>query len=98
MESKTQPERDLLDLLDEERSAQSLKYAELIRRSDIVLQLVPIRRSLGMTQQQVADRMGVARDVVGRIESSPTRMSMDKIFAYAVALGAKIVIEPPAAA
>lgn len=42
--------------------------------------------------------MGVGRSVVGRLEAEPWRMSIDKIVDYVVALGAKIVAQPPAVA
>jgi predicted transcriptional regulator len=91
-------EKDFFDQLDEERAAQDPKYAELLRRNRILLELLPIRKTLGLTQQEIAQRMGVVREVVARIETSPSRVSMDKIFAYAEALGARIVVQPPEAA
>ena len=88
-------EKDFFEKLDEERAALDPRYAEMLRRDRFVLDLLPIRKSLQLTQEEVADRMGMKREVVGKIEATPYKVSMDKIFAYAVALGAEIVVKPP---
>jgi DNA-binding XRE family transcriptional regulator len=43
-------------------------YAEEAAKSDLWLQLVEARQAAGLTQKQVADRMGVSQAQVARIE------------------------------
>ncbi|MGI8647820.1 MAG: helix-turn-helix domain-containing protein [Mycobacteriales bacterium] len=51
--------------------------------------LAEIRRSYGLTQQEVADRMGVAKGRISQIEQS--KISEQDVFArYASALGGRL--------
>jgi DNA-binding XRE family transcriptional regulator len=88
-------EENWLHELAEERSAVDPRFAELNRRAEMVIDLILARRALGLTQEDVAERMGVNRVQVAIIESKPTRVSLDKIAAYAEALGGRIILSLP---
>jgi len=88
-------EKDWLQELAEERSVADPRFAELNRRAEMVLNLILARRTLGLTQEDVAQRMGVSRVQVAIIESRPTKVSLDKIAAYAEALGGCLTLTLP---
>jgi transcriptional regulator with XRE-family HTH domain len=88
-------EKDWLCELAEERSATDPRFAELNRRAEMVLDLILARRALGLTQDDIAQRMGVNRVQVAIIESKPTKVSLDKIAAYAEALGGRLTLTLP---
>jgi transcriptional regulator with XRE-family HTH domain len=56
----------------------------------LVLELAQRRAELGLTQQEVADRMGVSRPRVAEIENGGTNASFQRIAAYANALGMRL--------
>ena len=88
-------ERDWLDQLADDRAAVDPEFARMNRRAQIMVQLLPLRKHLGLTQVDLANRMHIARAQVAKIESAPHKVSLDKIFDYAAALGATIEIRPP---
>lgn len=62
-------------------------YAHIIALSDE-------RVRLGLSQQDVADRMGVNRAAVSRMETNPGNVSFSRILRYAHAVGAELVFQP----
>lgn len=58
----------------------------------MIRRLVERRVELGMTQKDVADRMGVARTRVAEIELEGSKTSFMRIAAYADAVGMKIEV------
>jgi transcriptional regulator with XRE-family HTH domain len=87
--------RDYLDELMEERAATDPAYATAKARYDVIKRLVELRKELGLTQQQVADRMGTQRSRIGEIEADNHAVSFDRVAAYAEALGAKLELVLP---
>lgn len=88
-------ERDMIDELSERRAAGDPAYAALHRRMEMVWRLLPVRKALGLTQEQVAERMGVSRAQVAALETRPHKASLDAIARYADALGARIELVLP---
>ncbi len=88
-------EKGWLDELAEERSATDRRFAELNKRAEMVLELILARHALGLTQEDIARRMGVGRVQVAIIESKPTKVSLDKIAAYAESLGGRLTLSLP---
>lgn len=66
-------------------------YAHMIRLADE-------RVRLGLSQQDVAERMGVNRAAVSRMETNPENVVFSRILRYAHALGADLVLKPSKAA
>lgn len=62
-------------------------------RKRIGRQLADIRRAKGMTQQEVADKAGLLRPHIARIEAGSFSVGIDTLAAIAEALGQKIKIE-----
>jgi predicted nucleotidyltransferase len=71
------------------RSATNALYSGgMVRVADIGSQLVVLRRALGLTQAQLAERLGVKRQQVQRWESSEYRTaSLERVGRAADALG-----------
>ena len=77
------------DHLDEliEASCLEPEFATLWKEAEIRLGLARLRKENNLTQQQVADRMGVARPRVAEIERHPLRVSFGRMMTYAAAIG-----------
>ena len=56
--------------------------------------LIDERRRLGLSQREVAERMGVGQPVVARMENNPEGVAFARILAYARALGVELVMKP----
>jgi len=79
-----------------ERRARSRTYRETqerLRPFEEFARVVIMRRAqLGLTQQELADRMGTTKSVISRIESGQHRTSMDTLRRLAEALDGHAVI------
>jgi len=65
----------------------------------IAFDLTAARRKSGVTQREIAERMGTTQSAVSRVESGRGVPSLEFLDRYARALGAQLVIElgsPPA--
>ena len=82
-------ERDHLDELIEE-SCKDEEFAALCRQSEARLALARLRKESNLTQQQVADRMGVSRPRVAEIERHPLRVSLGRMMSYSKAIGVSL--------
>lgn len=78
--------KDHLDELIEE-SCKEPGFVAIWMESEASLALARLRKENNLTQQQVADRMGVARPRVAEIERHPLRVSMGRMLNYAAAIG-----------
>lgn len=58
----------------------------------LVADLIAARTAAGMTQEEVAVRMGTTKSVVSRLEGVCTRPTLSTIEKYAVAAGAHVEI------
>jgi len=81
--------KDHLEELIEE-SCKDPEFAALWRESEARLALARLRKENNLTQQQVADRMGVARPRVAEIERHPLRVSLGRMMNYAAAIGVSL--------
>lgn len=79
-----------------ERRARSATYRETqdrLRPFEEIARVVIMRRAqLGLTQQELADRMGTTKSVISRIESGRHRTSTDTLRRLAAALDGHAVI------
>lgn len=79
-----------------EQRARSLKYQETqerLRPFEEIARMVIMRRAqLGLTQQELAERMGSTKSVISRIESGQHRSGTDTIRRLAEALDGHAVI------
>ena len=90
-------DKDWLTAVQEQFAAEDPEDAAAYERSKFVLELIQLRRMNGLSQDEVAQRMGLPRSRVGEIESRPWKVSLDRISAYARALGARLELAVPAA-
>jgi transcriptional regulator with XRE-family HTH domain len=85
------------DYLDEliDTSKNEPEFAEVWGPIDIMLQLVQARVKQGLTQEDVASRMGINRARVSEMEKDPSRVSVARFVAYAQAVRATLVVKAP---
>jgi len=86
-----QREKDHLDELIEE-SSKDPEFAAIWKVAEARLALARLRTKNNLTQQQVADRMGVARPRVAEIERNPFRVSLGRMINYAAAIGVSLAV------
>lgn len=70
------------------------EYKKLEPHYQVVSQLIEARTKKGLTQKQLADKIGVKQSAIARIESgnsNPTLTFLEKI---TQATGSKLVIQP----
>lgn len=84
---------DYLDELIEEHKKSDPEFAHAWAAGDLVDQLARRRIEQGLSQQEIAERMGIARARISEIENHPERVSFARILGYANALGAHFLIE-----
>lgn len=54
------------------------------------------RKEIGLTQSQVADRIGLAQNEISRIETGDVSPTTDRLFKILSALNLNLVLEPRA--
>jgi len=67
-------------------------YEELAGEFEVARELIAARARAGLTQSDVAERMGTSQSVIARLEGGARMPSMRTVQRYAEALGAKAVI------
>jgi DNA-binding XRE family transcriptional regulator len=82
-------EKDYLDELIETNMERDPRFAAEWPSVEAALSLAALRQKAGLTQQEVADRMGVARPRVAEIERDLSRVSFARVARYAAAMGAR---------
>jgi predicted transcriptional regulator len=60
------------------------------RRRDLVAELVSMRRARGLSQSEVAARMGTSQSAVARLEAGDADARLSTVERYAGALGATL--------
>ncbi len=68
-------------------------YQEMTPEFAVARALIAARVSAGLTQQQVAERMGTTQSVVARLEAGQSLPSMKSLYRYAEATGTKPEIQ-----
>jgi len=77
------------------------EMAERARRDDagarraLVGDLVARRRAAGLSQGEVAERMGTSQPAVARLEAGQVDARMSTVQRYAAAVGARLDVGPP---
>lgn len=61
---------------------------------EIIDDIMQLRKRLGLTQQQLAEKMGSHQSSVSRLESGAHAISLEKLILIAEALDAKVKIVP----
>lgn len=88
-------EKSFLEVLGDDLEAVDPTYALDRQKERAVAELIDLRASLGLSQRQVAERMGLPSQRVTEIESRPWRATWERIHAYARALGADFALTLP---
>lgn len=88
---------DDLDRYALEREAWDPTFAEGLRRESaafkVGVMLQVAREQAGMTQQQVAERMGTKKSAISRLENNAGDMRLSTLQRYAEAVGRRLVID-----
>jgi len=72
------------------RSSKQLALSNEREWADLIEQLVDIRISKGLTQQDVADLLGVTQPAVAQLELITSNPTINRIKLYALALGVEL--------
>ncbi len=81
--------RDLHDSMLRRDPAYREAYEALEEEFDLAGVMIAARKRAGLTQQDVAERMGVSQPAVAKIESGKT-LRVDTLQRYAKAVGARL--------
>lgn len=91
-------ERDLLDELIEERTRANPAYPQILAAAEraraVVRSLAVARERAGLTQSQVAKRMGTSQPAVARLERCEADPRLSTIERYAEVVGWRIFAQP----
>jgi DNA-binding XRE family transcriptional regulator len=88
-------DKDYLDELIEENKASDPEFAEKWKEVEAEFRLLELRKKSGLTQEQVAARLGVARPRIAEIERHPFSVSFGRLLKYMNAIGADVKIIAP---
>lgn len=69
------------------------EYDALEEEFALIGAMLDARQKAGLTQAQVAERMGVKQPVVAKIEGGKSNVSFDTLKRYAHATGCKVKVE-----
>ena len=75
-----------------ESPAVRAEYEALAPEYETARELIAARTSAGMTQGEVAARMGTTQSVIARLESSKRAPSLRSVQRYAQAIGLRAVV------
>jgi predicted transcriptional regulator len=73
------------------------EYDAIANEFGMARELIAARSRAGLTQDEVAQRMGTTQSVVARLESGKSAPSMRSVQRYAKAVGARAVVHLEAA-
>jgi transcriptional regulator with XRE-family HTH domain len=76
----------------EERSTRDQEFKAGYEEESAILALIRARNERGLSQQQLAEALGVSQPYIAQIERRTKPMSASLLFRYAQAVGAKIEI------
>ena len=85
--------RDLHEKAMREDGEYRREYAALEEEFTLIEALLDARRKAGLTQAQVAERMGVTQPVVAKLEGGKSNVSFATLKRYAHATGCKVKVE-----
>ncbi|MCL4367704.1 MAG: helix-turn-helix domain-containing protein [Actinobacteria bacterium] len=87
--------KDFLDEIIAESTARNPEFPKLLERAqerrERLRQLALLRGQLGLSQTEVAARMGTSQPVVARIESGTVDVKLSTLEKYAAALNRELV-------
>jgi len=75
-----------------DRSAESPEFAAEFETARILAQLVQLREEAGLTQADIAERLGISQPRVNQIERQRNVPRLDVVVRLAQSVGAEIVI------
>ncbi len=91
-------EPDILDEIVASRAQSEPEVAQNWEAIKLVTRLKVERERRGLSQAQIAERMGIAQPHVARIERRPWSASLGRIMAYAHAIGVTVEVSDSSAA
>jgi DNA-binding XRE family transcriptional regulator len=66
------------------------EMAEAARRQELLAELIAERRAAGLSQAEVADRMGTSQPAVARVEAGAVDVRLSTLQRYAEAVGRRL--------
>lgn len=84
---------DLIQQLSKERPGFKEKFDYYNQQFDYAVAIVSLRKKVGLTQQQLADRVGVPQSTIARWETGDGNITMKNMGRIAHAVNKQLVIE-----
>lgn len=76
-----------------EDAAYRREYEALDEEFSLIAAMLDARQKAGLTQAQVAERMGVSQPVVAKLEAGRSNVSINTLQRYAQATGCKLKVQ-----
>lgn len=70
-----------------------LNYHQTVKYYKIIQNLKSIRKELGLTQQQVADKAQINRSIVAKVESGQRNATLNTLMKLAEAMGKELKVD-----
>lgn len=86
--------RDFDEYLDEIRRESPEDYAAIEFEANLIIKMAEIRRSLGFSQQDLADASGIKQSAIARIERMKNSPQIDTLIRLLVPLGYTLAVVP----
>ncbi len=93
MSKKTTSHEELMSILNQDPEFREA-YERLDPYFEIINEVTHLRKRLGLTQQQLADKMGDHQSAISRLETGAHAISLEKLILIAEALEAKVKLVP----
>lgn len=87
-------EMSFIEQVAEDRAEVDPEFAVLWEEAKQEIELARLRKASGLSQAEVAKRMGVQQPAVARIEKRPSSVSFGSIRRYIEAVGGVIQVKP----
>jgi transcriptional regulator with XRE-family HTH domain len=84
---------DYLDHLIDKARQDVEGFAQAWEPIEVMHELIRLRLDQGLTQEEVAQRMHIARPRVAEMEKRPESVSFRRIVAYSNAVGCRLVVQ-----
>jgi len=75
------------------KAEKRLNYHQTVKHYKIMKNLKKIRKDLGLTQQQLADKAEIHRSVVAKVESGNRNATLNTLMTLAKAMGKELKID-----
>ncbi|MEE8824295.1 anaerobic benzoate catabolism transcriptional regulator [Lentilactobacillus sunkii] len=84
---------DLIKQMSKDRPGFKEKFEHYSQQFDYAVAIFNLRKTVGLTQQQLADKVGVPQSTIARVETGDGNITMKNMERIAAAVDKQLVIE-----